>query len=213
LAKKAGVPETSLRDAENGVYKMSPEVASKIAFATGVDPKSLLAGDDPLLDFAQRPVSKSSRRLPEFVWWRQEHREVQEQIHAAFLDAVTEKKIGKVSSFSFEIWLLKAIESFGVEDLFIRNLTERLHLFDPSLVPFEFRPKGKQLAKEWDEFERQILEETNRLFRQAQADDPGYWEKAFKDQSPVTWEFREKMNDFRQKVRERVRQRIESAKG
>jgi transcriptional regulator with XRE-family HTH domain len=63
LAKKAGIPESSLRDIETGRYKLTPAVATKISFATGVDPQSLLDGDDPLLDLLRQPFSR--KRVPD----------------------------------------------------------------------------------------------------------------------------------------------------
>jgi hypothetical protein len=66
---------------------------------------------------------------------------MEEQLFASVMDAAREKKIAKVISFSFETWILKTIQSFGLESLFAEKLTEKLLLFDPSLVPFEFRPK------------------------------------------------------------------------
>ena len=153
LAKIAGIPQTSLRDIELGKFKMTEEVATRLSYATGVNPRSLLAGEDPLLDFGGQPLTNESYRLPEVIWARPEHREMEEQLFASVMDAAREKKIAKVISFSFETWILKTIQSFGLESLFAEKLTEKLLLFDPSLVPFEFRPKDKRALKAWEDLE------------------------------------------------------------
>jgi transcriptional regulator with XRE-family HTH domain len=159
LAKRTGIPETSLRDIETGRYKITPEVATTIAYATGVDPRSLLAGDDPLLDHRGQPLSKDTPGAPRYYWWLRETQEVRRQLFSALLDAAEEKKIVSLIHFNFENWLEAMIKAFGLEDLFAEKLMERLTLFDPYLVPHKFRPKNKDQDREWWDFDLQILKE------------------------------------------------------
>lgn len=182
LAKRTGIPETSLRDIETGRYKLTPDVAAKISAATGVDPQSLLNGDDPLLahfqkvglHWRQEPFSKDTPIGREL---RPEHREVIEQLFLAVLNAAEEKKIDSPIYFSFYNWLSSTILAFGLEDLFAEKLTERLTFFDPRFVSFKFRPKDKRLAKVWDDFDCQIRKEFGDLLQQDEIENPTSWEQ------------------------------------
>src|ERR1700730_18445335 len=182
LAKRTGIPETSLRDIETGRYKLTPDVAAKISAATGVDPRSLLAGDDPLLahvqkvglNFRQEPFSKDT---PPGRERQPEHREVIEELFLAVLDAAEQKKIDHPIYFSFQNWLSSTIHAFGLEDLFAEKLTERFAFFNPWFVPFEFRPKDKRLAKEWDDFDHQVMKEYGDLLQQDEIENPLSWEQ------------------------------------
>jgi transcriptional regulator with XRE-family HTH domain len=153
LAKKAGIPESSLRDIETGRYKLTPAVATKISFATGVDPQSLLDGDDPLLDLLRQPFSKESPRWSEYAEWSEEYRGAREQLFFALLDTAEEKKIARLIYFSFENWLTTTIEAFGLNDLFAQKLTDRFTLFDPYFVSDEFFPKNQRVAEKWSYLE------------------------------------------------------------
>jgi transcriptional regulator with XRE-family HTH domain len=172
LAKKAGIPEPSLRDIETGRYKLTPAVATKISFATGVDPRSLLDGDDPLLDLLRQPFSKDSIRWSEYPSWPQEYREAREQLFLALLDTAHEKKIGRLIYFSFENWLTTTIEAFGLNDLFAQKLIDRFPSFDPKFVPHDFLPKSKRLREEWSDLEYELHMEYGRLLLQYDADHP-----------------------------------------
>jgi hypothetical protein len=209
LSRKTGLPEASIRDIETGRYKLTREVAVRIAFAVAVDPRSLLAGDNPLLDFRRQPFSKDSPRLPESVLWRPEMKEVREQLFLAAWDTAQEKNISLLISFGFEDWLLTTFQSLGLESLLIEKLTDRLLLFDPGLVPDEFCPKNDRLAKRWDTLAKEIEEEYRRIFRQDMVDNPDYYKRVAP--LPVSEEFINRMNDFRVEARKRVRQRHEDA--
>lgn len=164
LARKVGIPETSLRDVENGKYKMTPEVATQIAYAVGgVNPRSLLEGDNPLLDlFRQQPFSKDSPTM-EPLAWAPEHQVAMEQLFSAAMDAAREKKIALLFSFLFETWLSAALQTFTLDTLFLEKLTERLPAFDPKRISSQFCPKNKQMAKKWETIEKQLSEEEERI--------------------------------------------------
>jgi transcriptional regulator with XRE-family HTH domain len=207
LARRTGIPEPSIRDLETGRYKLTRDVAVRIAYATGVDPRSLLAGDDPLLDFRRQPFSKDSPRLPESLLWRPETQEVREQLFLAAWDAAREKNLSLLLAFGFEDWLLATFKALGLEALLIEKLTDRLHLFDPGLVPDEFCPKNNRFAKRWDTLAKEIEEECSRIVRQDMVENPDYYKRV--GPQPLSEEFLNKMNDFRVEARRRLRQRKE----
>lgn len=174
LAKRTGIPEASLRDIETGRYKLTYEVATKISFATRVDPRSLLAGDDPLLDLLRQPLSKDSLEWSQYPGSPKEYREAREQLLGALLDTAEEKKIVRLVYLSFENWLTTTIESFGLDELLTRKLMDRFPSFDPDFVPDEFLPENQRFRDEWLNLEHQINREYIRLLDQYEADNPAH---------------------------------------
>jgi DNA-binding XRE family transcriptional regulator len=159
LAKRTGIPEPSLKDIETGKYKMTPEVASIIAYTTGVHPQSLLLGSRPLVDQRGQPFSKDSHKALEVPAWSQEYREAMEQLFSAALDAARGKNFALLFSFLFEAWLSSTIQRFGLGALFAEKLTARLPLFDPLHIPSQFHPDIAPFAGQWKRFEEQIRNE------------------------------------------------------
>jgi hypothetical protein len=158
LAKKTGIPEPSLKDLEIGKYKLSGDVAVKIALATAVHPKSLLNNSDPLLDLYGRPFSRNSPKvnyLAELPLFKGARR----QLFEALWEVALDKRIGLLVSFSFEQWLLATVKTFGLETVLAEKLTDRLGNFDPAEIPAEFRPKSRKMAEEWEKFEEEIIRE------------------------------------------------------
>jgi hypothetical protein len=174
LAKRTGIPEASLRDIETGRYKLTYEVATKISFATKVDPRSLLAGDDPVLDLLRQPLSKDSLEWSQYPRSPKEYREARERLLCALLDSAEEKKIVRLVYLSFENWLTTTIEAFGLDDLLARKLIDRFPAFEPDFVPDEFLPKNKRLRDEWLNLEWQIKIEYIRLLDQYVTDNPAH---------------------------------------
>jgi hypothetical protein len=166
LSNKTGVPEASIKDCELGKYKVTIEVAVQVSLATGVHPRSLMNGDDPLLDFYGRPFSKSSPRF-EYLASLPPHEAALQQLCLSAWEAAVEKRVGLLVSFAFERWLLTTVKSLGLESLMEEKLAERLHSFDPNEMSPEFRPKNKDHAKEWARFEEEIDQEQNRLLKEA----------------------------------------------
>jgi hypothetical protein len=60
FSERTGIPLGSVKAIETGVYKLSPELAKKVAFATGVDSMSLFIGEDPLRDIFGNPYTYAS---------------------------------------------------------------------------------------------------------------------------------------------------------
>ena len=65
LAKRTGIPVPSLKDIGRGVYALSSRLAAQISLTTPVNPKSLLLGEDPLLDWNGQPPNPDSPLLPQ----------------------------------------------------------------------------------------------------------------------------------------------------
>jgi transcriptional regulator with XRE-family HTH domain len=162
LAKKAGIPEPSLKDIETGKYKLTDDVAMRIAFATGVAPRSLLNGADPLLDFQGQPFSIKSSKM-DYLAELPLFQGAQRHLCEAAWETALQKRIGLLVSFSFDRWLISTIETFGLEKAFAENLNKRLGLFDPKEIASEFRPRNRQMAQEWKSFEEEITKEQNVL--------------------------------------------------
>ena len=128
-------------------------------------------------------------------------------------------------SFGFETWLLETIRAYDLEAVFARKLTDRLHLFDPSLVPFEFRPRLKRTAEEleilekWESAKERINEEERLVRHQDRIENPDYWNRV--DNLPISLpakteveraalrETLGRLNAHRVEARKRLRQRQE----
>lgn len=220
LAKRTGVPASSLKDIETGRYKMTPEVADQIAHAvTGLSARSLLAGDNPLLDLWGKRFTKDSPGWPEELWG-QEDQEVRQQLFSAIWDVARKKKRSRSIAFIFEAWLLKTFQAYGMEELLIEELTDRLPFFDPALVSEEFRPKIERLAKKWERVSERIQEEYVRVERQDRLNNPEYykrpeqtesWETLTKTESGRAFirDFVLRTKSFRAEARKRVAQQMQ----
>jgi hypothetical protein len=64
FAKRTGIPSGSIKALETGLYRLSPALAKKITFATGVNTNSILKRNnrDRLLDVFGRPYTCQSYR-------------------------------------------------------------------------------------------------------------------------------------------------------
>lgn len=163
LAERTRIAESTLHDIELGKFKMSPEVAIKISLKYWVHPQSLLKGDDPLLGGDGREFSANSPQLS-WIGVIPQFREARQQLFEAIWDSASEKKIELQLAFSFETWLLSAIEELGLETVMPQKLTKRLHSFDPIQIRPDLRPKNGQLAAQWKMFEAQIEQEHQKVF-------------------------------------------------
>jgi DNA-binding XRE family transcriptional regulator len=115
LAKKVGVPVTSLRDLELERYKLTPEVALKISFATGVDYESLLRGDDPLLDLAGDPLSSKSKTWLNDAWGSKDRRTYEVLLGCLLKAAEKKKGLAVKVGLSFSQWIQEASLAFGLD--------------------------------------------------------------------------------------------------
>jgi hypothetical protein len=160
LAARTGVPEPTLRDIELRKFKLTNEVALKIAITTGASSTSLVNGDDPILDFLDNPLSKDSPKAHNpnagFV-------KAIRQLFEAALETALEKKVGFLMAHSFSIWLSETAHTYGLDPLLAQKLTERLGSFDPDQMFPRFRPQNPKLAAEWREFNDQLDREARRL--------------------------------------------------
>jgi hypothetical protein len=171
LSNRTGVPEPTLKDIELGKFRLMPNVAIRIGIATGVDPRSLMDADDPLLGLDGRPFSKEVHP-PHYLSSFPLFREAREQLFAAAWEAATEKRLGLLLSFSFETWLTEAITTLKLQSLFDAKLTARLDLFDPQQLPPACWPKNNQFVETWKRFEQEIDHEQLRQFHQDKSDFP-----------------------------------------
>lgn len=146
LAQKTGVPEPTLKDIELGKFKLTSDVAMKVAFATGVSLQSLTSGDDPLLDLVGNSLTASSPKTDNLVLMPFYEQTLQ-HICLAVWEAAKEKKIGLLLSYNFENWLATTIDALGLRDGLTEKLTDRMDFIDPMDTPaFAFQPKGPRHA-------------------------------------------------------------------
>jgi transcriptional regulator with XRE-family HTH domain len=122
FAKKTGIPEPSLKDIETGRYKMTPDVAYKISFATGVDPKSLLRGDDPLLDFTGQPYSKASPKTDDAISSSVELGATNHLLLVYAWEVAKEKKIANLFHYMFDTWLHETFSNLGLQSAYDKEV-------------------------------------------------------------------------------------------
>jgi transcriptional regulator with XRE-family HTH domain len=165
LSEKTGVPEATIKDVELGKFKLTTAVAMKIALGTRADPKSLLNGDDPILDFCGESLSESSTSLdylPESL-----HAEARRQLFEAVWDAAVEKARSELLSYSFDNWIATTVKSLWLRGSLEEKITEKVKLFlvDPDEIP-SFRPKNRELAAQWKGVEDKIDQEQVRVYKE-----------------------------------------------
>ena len=167
FAKKTGIPAASLKDIENGKFKLSHDAAMKIVGTFGVHWDGLM-GKGPLLDLEGFPFSKNS---PKPVYLQPHEEDALEQLCLAAWEVAIANKRGILVEYSFEMWLLKTFEEFGLKTALSEKLTERLGLFDPNVLAL-FRPKNKQLSKEWENLSAEIDQEQRQVFNEDKMANP-----------------------------------------
>jgi hypothetical protein len=154
LAKRTGIPEASTKDIETGVYKMTPEVAMRVSLATGVDPESLMRGDDQLWDVAGLPFTKASKKPGP----RSEELAASiSLLFGAVLTAAKEKDVLRQFHFLLESWLSKTVEELGIS----KQLFEQLHKIgdrlDPDFsVPDGLLPREGKAKQRWFESRQKL---------------------------------------------------------
>jgi transcriptional regulator with XRE-family HTH domain len=164
LAKKTGIPEPTLKDIELGKFKLSYEVAMKIAFGCGVHPKSLRNNEAPLLDLMGKPFTANSGAQYEEIAHDESRLEARRELYQAVVEAALEKRIGRLMEYCFDQWVEETCKTFGLQTLLTEKLTQRLESFDPKWIPWNFRPRNRELAAEWKAYEEEISQEQFRLY-------------------------------------------------
>jgi transcriptional regulator with XRE-family HTH domain len=173
LARKTGVPERSLQDIEANKYKLSPDVAARIAMATKVSAISLMNEEVPLKDDLGRTLSPSSGKVRRGVLKTIETMECEAQIRSrrelfeAVLEAAVEKDKMSLFVYSFDHFLLKTVRSMGLENALSKKLTERmwLALVDPNQLR-PFNPKDQKLRTQWDILSQEISDKEELLLKE-----------------------------------------------
>jgi transcriptional regulator with XRE-family HTH domain len=218
LAKRAGIPEGSLKDIETGRYTLKPEVAAMVSFATGVDSRSLLEGDDPLRDMRGEPFSKENRgvrdplALSQQVAKSPDYLEAKVTLLQAAFDTALEKNFALIFSFLFETWLPATMRAFDAEALFFEKLTDRLASFefDSLQLPAQLHPKNERLTKRWKAIEEQIQRETPPMPPPATGVPIPGNSRLMGQYAPE--EYIDNLSKVRTEARKRLRQRLEEAK-
>lgn len=149
LSKKTGIPEPSLKDIETGRYKMTPEVAYKISFTMGVDPKSLLNSEDPLRDLTGQPYSKSSPKVDDGISVGALEITTQLLLVSAW-ETAKEKKMATLFTYMFDAWLRETFLNLGLESAYNRAAKRTSEKFDQFATAESKRisaTKFKQLAE------------------------------------------------------------------
>lgn len=177
LARKAGVPEASLKDIEAGKYKMSDEVVAKISIATGVHHQSLQNNGDPLLDWSgSEPLSPQSVKMEHLAEILVDKATLGVLVSAA-LEAATKKGVSYQFQFLLQGWLCKTSKAFGLDELIRGELTAALGSFMPGIVPPYFWPQTPKPKASWNAFVKELLREHKLVEEELLMQDPGKAER------------------------------------
>jgi transcriptional regulator with XRE-family HTH domain len=191
LGRRTGIPEPSLKDIESGKYKMTLEVIVRIAIATGVHPKSLADGKDPLLDHDGRPLSRNSRKYESLAESLVDNPTLAFLVSVS-LDAAAEKGVSYLFQFLLHGWLVKTSELFELTESIRARLTANLGSFMPGGVPLHFQPQAGNAERLWRAFEAELQREVDAIEERRLASDP---QKAKRRErwlnTPVPWKGRE----------------------
>jgi DNA-binding XRE family transcriptional regulator len=164
LAKKTGIPERSLQDIEAGKYKLTHDVAIKIAAGTDVDANSLLRGDDPLLNYSGEPLDAFGMKID--FQWNSLFGQTRKHLLEVAWEAAVAKHRSCVLSNSFDEWLITTVHALDLK--IMKGVIEKMRLFliDPEEIPFD-PGYSKQAAAVWKKFvegiNQEIKEEQLRL--------------------------------------------------
>jgi hypothetical protein len=157
LAKKTGIPEASIKDIETGTYKMTPEVAMRVSLATGVDPESLMRGDDPLWDVGGLPFTSVSKRP------QTRSRELAASMSlffGAILAAAEQKEVLRQFHFLFETWLSRTVLELGISKEGFEQVNKIGDRLDPDFsVPEALLPREHKAKQRWFESRQKLQDE------------------------------------------------------
>jgi hypothetical protein len=123
FADRYGFSAETLKALETGLYKLSTAVAIKIAVEVGVDSASLLANQDPLLDWEGQPVTPDTKpRLRDLDL--NANSRLDYLINAAFNAARKHPKGDRSLRFVllFDYWLADTMKELGVVNEFWEQL-------------------------------------------------------------------------------------------
>jgi transcriptional regulator with XRE-family HTH domain len=168
LAERVGVSPSTIREIENDRFQLTEEVAQKMFRGTGVDPASLLRGDNPLLDVFKKPVGPDSKKMAS-NFWIPDYGETDEFLLSALLRAAEKRGTALSVSTGFFGWLEKTARFFGLVALVSQELTENLESFNMSLVPDCFRPKDPKSERIWAHFKQELSREHKRIAAELRA--------------------------------------------
>jgi DNA-binding XRE family transcriptional regulator len=124
FAARYGFSAESLKALETGKYKLSPRVALKIAVAVGVDARSLLKGEDPLLTWKGQPVTPDTKPALQNLDLNSNKR-LEFLVKAAFAAARKHKQGDRSAQFvlQFDYWLADVMKDLEVGQEFWDELS------------------------------------------------------------------------------------------
>jgi hypothetical protein len=159
LSNRTGIPEASIKDIETGVYKMTPEVAMRVSLGTGVDPESLMRGDEQLWDVAGLPFTRASKK-PQALGWSEELTESISLLFGAILTAAKEKNAIRQIHFMFDAWISQIVPALGIEKEVFEQLNKIGDRLDPDFsVPEAVLPREDRAKKSWFESRQKLKDE------------------------------------------------------
>jgi hypothetical protein len=157
LSKRTGIPEASIKDIETGVYKMTPEVAMRVSLGTGVDPESLMRGDEQLWDVWGLPFTRASKK-PQTLGWSEELTESISLLFEAILTAAKEKNAIRQFHFLFDAWISEIVPALGISKEVFEQLKKIGDRLDPDFsVPEAVLPR--EAKKSWFESRQKVKDE------------------------------------------------------
>jgi DNA-binding XRE family transcriptional regulator len=160
LAKRTRISIYSLKDIEDGTYRLSETVARRISKAVCVSAKSLLRNERPLLDQWGEPFGPDSYRKLANTDFRAK-RASAEQLFAILLDEIWEgrpdagKKRGDLLRdqplfyFEFNDWMVKMAEQFRIKEKILSRIEDAALQGAIFLVPAGLLPAASHKRQEW----------------------------------------------------------------
>jgi transcriptional regulator with XRE-family HTH domain len=159
LSNRTGIPEASIKDIETGVYKMTPDVAMRVSLGTGVDPDSLMRGDEQLRDVLDLPLTRASKK-PQALGWSEELTESISLLFVAILTAAKEKNALRQFHFLFDAWISEIVPALRIENEVFKQLNKIGDRLDPDFsVPEAVLPREAKAKKRWFESRQKLKDE------------------------------------------------------
>jgi len=133
------------------------EVAMRVSLGTGVDPESLMRGDEHLWDVAGLPFTRASKK-PQALGWSEELTASISLLFGAILAAAKEKNAIRQFHFLFDVWISQIVPALGMSKEVFEQLNKIGNRLDPdfSVPDALLPPEGK---KRWSESRQKLKDE------------------------------------------------------
>ena len=131
----------------------------RVSLGTGVDPESLMRGDEQLWDVLGLPLT-SARKKPQALGWSEELTESISLLFGAILIAAKEKNALRQFHFLFDAWISEIVPALRIENEVFKQLNKIGDRLDPDFsVPEAVLPREGRDKKRWFESRQKLKDE------------------------------------------------------